>query len=566
MKIQECYVENFGVLHHYRYTPQQGINFVSAENGSGKSTFAAFIKAMFYGLSGARVRKNLEDAERKRYKPWQGGVWGGYLCFTVQDKSYRLERTFGEKEKEDTFRLMDLKTGLDSRDYSENIGMELFGVDKDAYMATAFINWNRMQVEVNSSMTMRLGNITNDGGLEHLEETLAALDYEYKQYVKTGNRGFIAELEKKISSLSMQKWELEKEEKYRQDRLKAGAVKAEEQEEESLEQLGLSKQEKRRLAFLDDYFGAGMPDIQELDENVRIAQKNMETLHIQKNQRAGQQKYCKIAVVGMLLLTVGFLLGGFWNGGWLLALTAGSAAGTIGTAYVFFRLCEEQEQEKARIEKQKDVLQQAKEAADYAREYQLLWKKEEVYEMARKEVYEQKDKNTIKMVKKELEQIQSKLEEVKQQIKSCQEEKIRLKRRVEILAKTKKYLLEAKSSYTVHFMDSVFGTFYQYLQAFDEELAEKVRMDAAYGIEVLENGVHRHLDYYSSGTKAVIWFCERMAFAEQIFHENRPVMILDDPFVSLDSRMRKKAFGILEKLSKEFQVIYLSCHENNGVR
>lgn len=559
MKIQECYVENFGVLHHYRYKPQQGINFVYAENGSGKSTFAAFVRAMFYGLSGARVRKNLEDAERKRYKPWQGGVWGGFICFTVQDKSYRLERTFGEKEKEDTFRLMDLKTGLDSGDYSENIGMELFGVDKAAYMATAFIHWNRIQVEVNSSMTMRLGNMTNDSGLENLEETLAALDHEYKQYVKTGNRGCIAELERKISSLSIQKWELEKEEKSRQTRLQAGTAETEEWAGESFKQLQLSGQEKQRLAFLDDYFGAGMPDMQELDQKVRIAQKNLEDLHIRKKRRTEQQKYSKIAAVGLLLLTVGFLLTGLLKGGWLLVPAAGTAVGEIGISGFLFGLYHKEKLEKTQRRRQEEVLRQAQEAADYAKEYRLLWEKEEVYETARKEICEQQDKNTIKIVKKELEQIRFKLEEVKQQIKSSKEEKARLEQRAEILLKTKSYLLEAKSSYTVHFMDSVSGVFHQYLQAFDEDLAEKVHMDTAYGIEILENGVHRHLDYYSSGTKTVIWFCERMAFAEQIFHENRPIMILDDPFVSLDSRMRKKAFGILEELSKEFQVIYLSC-------
>ena len=61
MKIQECYVENFGGLSGYHFCPEEPLEYLCAPNGSGKTTFAAFVCAMFYGLGSARTRKNLEE-------------------------------------------------------------------------------------------------------------------------------------------------------------------------------------------------------------------------------------------------------------------------------------------------------------------------------------------------------------------------------------------------------------------------------------------------------------------------------------------------------------------------
>lgn len=85
MRILSCHIENFGKLHDYSADFRDGANIVCQENGWGKSTFVAFLRAMFYGLEGDRKR-SLEENERKRYKPWQGGVFGGQLVFEIRGK------------------------------------------------------------------------------------------------------------------------------------------------------------------------------------------------------------------------------------------------------------------------------------------------------------------------------------------------------------------------------------------------------------------------------------------------------------------------------------------------
>ena len=80
MRLISCHIENFGKLQDCSMEFQNDLNVICEKNGWGKSTFAAFIRAMFYGLEGERKR-NIEENERKRYKPWQGGIFGGQLVF-----------------------------------------------------------------------------------------------------------------------------------------------------------------------------------------------------------------------------------------------------------------------------------------------------------------------------------------------------------------------------------------------------------------------------------------------------------------------------------------------------
>ena len=93
MKLLKCHVDNFGKLSNYDYEFTGGLNTIQEPNGFGKSTLAAFIKAMFYGFTNDRKQSIIEN-ERKKYSPWQGGSYGGYLEFEFEGINYRVKRTF----------------------------------------------------------------------------------------------------------------------------------------------------------------------------------------------------------------------------------------------------------------------------------------------------------------------------------------------------------------------------------------------------------------------------------------------------------------------------------------
>ena len=56
-------------------------------NGTGKSTLASFIKAMFYGLPHS-TKRSVSENPRKHFTPWQGGKFGGYIDVTVDENGY----------------------------------------------------------------------------------------------------------------------------------------------------------------------------------------------------------------------------------------------------------------------------------------------------------------------------------------------------------------------------------------------------------------------------------------------------------------------------------------------
>ena len=105
MKLLECHVDNFGKLSNYDYRFSEGLTVIQEPNGFGKSTLAAFIKAMLYGFPRTAGR-SVAGNERKKYLPWQGGTYGGSLDFEFDGTAYRVWRTFGKTAAKDTFKLL----------------------------------------------------------------------------------------------------------------------------------------------------------------------------------------------------------------------------------------------------------------------------------------------------------------------------------------------------------------------------------------------------------------------------------------------------------------------------
>ena len=136
MKLIKCHIENFGKLENFDYDFTDGLNTIKQENGFGKTTFASFIKAMFYGLDAKRNTKVLTD--RKKYEPWQGGSFGGNIEFEIDGKKYKVERFFGKKEADDTFKIYDLSTNLETDDFSNNLGEEIFKLTDNLYLLSFF--------------------------------------------------------------------------------------------------------------------------------------------------------------------------------------------------------------------------------------------------------------------------------------------------------------------------------------------------------------------------------------------------------------------------------------------
>ena len=181
MRILHIRIENFGTISDFDLDCKEGLNALMHSNGWGKTTLAAFIRAMFYGLEGGRKRDYAVN-DRMRYQPWNKGFFGGEITFEVGGKKYVLSRDFGSKDADATFALFDGVTGLPSRDYSENIGVELFGIDSESYRRTGFIDHNMIKYDgVNSTISSKVSTLSQTNDLNNFDK----VDNDLKDYLNT---------------------------------------------------------------------------------------------------------------------------------------------------------------------------------------------------------------------------------------------------------------------------------------------------------------------------------------------------------------------------------------------
>ncbi len=184
MRLLSCYIEGYGQLKQREYTFNEGITTFAQENGAGKTTLASFIKAMFYGLKGYR-KSSTEFCDREHFYPFDGGLFGGNLTFEMGGRVYKIERFFGEKsETTDTVRVYE--NGVITTALGEDIGRSVFGVDKESFERTIFIDGGDIEMKSTSVIHAQLNRFLeggeDDGGLD---DALSALDKAAKVYKKS---------------------------------------------------------------------------------------------------------------------------------------------------------------------------------------------------------------------------------------------------------------------------------------------------------------------------------------------------------------------------------------------
>ena len=294
MKLLRCHVENFGILSDFDLTFTEGLNVLCRENGFGKSTLAAFLKAMFYGLPKTRAKAS----ERKRYDPWQGGKYGGFLEFEYRGNQYRVTRYFGKKE--DSFSLTDLTNRTESTAFSENLGEELFQLDGDSFARSTFVpQLSDREITATTSIRAKLTNLVEDtNDLNNYDTAMKQLQ-EYRKSLKLfkGEGGQTAQLrrecreleasihsaaEKKelleavcqqIDALNREKNEKTAQQAFLREQIRqADAQKALRLQQENLERLrGQVRGREKELSDLDGRYPKGYPAL----EALRAQQENL---------------------------------------------------------------------------------------------------------------------------------------------------------------------------------------------------------------------------------------------------------------------------------------------------
>ncbi len=87
-------------------------------------------------------------------------------------------------------------------------------------------------------------------------------------------------------------------------------------------------------------------------------------------------------------------------------------------------------------------------------------------------------------------------------------------------------------------------------------------LDVNAGVHEIKQDVQHDIESLSSGSRALVGLCMRMSFVDQMYKDEKPFLILDDPFVHFDNKRLEGGKRLLRYLAKDYQVIFMSCHDD----
>ena len=134
-----------------------------------------------------------------------------------------------------------------------------------------------------------------------------------------------------------------------------------------------------------------------------------------------------------------------------------------------------------------------------------------------------------------------------------------------LLMWTAELLQEADKCLKDRYISPIKDNFIGYAEMLEAALGEKVTMTPNFEIRYERNGIEHSEKHLSSGQRSICAFCFRMALIDNMYTEEKPFLILDDPFVNLDQKHMDRVKEMLKKLSDKLQLIYFTCHISRAI-
>ncbi len=198
ISIERIDISAFGKLSAVSIQPSEGINIIDAANESGKSTLAAFVKFVLYGIKSRQG--SIIDNPKKMYMPWSGAAAAGSLTMRVGNHRIRVERVAsGNTEK---LTCTDLLTGKSLYD-GLVVGEEIFGVGAELFEKTAFFSsLNRPEVKDEDLAKSLQGLLFSSDTEEEAEQARKLLTKQKNALQGRAGAGEIPMLEKRLVQLA----------------------------------------------------------------------------------------------------------------------------------------------------------------------------------------------------------------------------------------------------------------------------------------------------------------------------------------------------------------------------
>ena len=199
MKIRSM-TASFGVLEGARLEPGPGLTLIHAPNEGGKSTWAAFWRAMLYGIDTRERNRKGHLADKDRYQPWSGAPMEGEVRLELEGREILIRRGSQRTAPFGNFSAVYAGTqepvpGLTGT----NCGELLTGVGQEVFTRSAFLGAGNMAVTSAPELERRIAALVSSGEEEvSFSQTMGRLkDWKNKRQVNK-SVGEIPRLEREL--------------------------------------------------------------------------------------------------------------------------------------------------------------------------------------------------------------------------------------------------------------------------------------------------------------------------------------------------------------------------------
>ncbi len=152
----------FGKLTHRSLAFAPGLNIVEAPNESGKSTLAAFLRTMLYGL---KTNERGTLADKNRYAPWAGSAMSGTLELSTELGDITLQRdTARANAPMGHFSAVYTGTSEEVAQLTAaDCGEQLLGIPREVYERSAFIRQSGLAIDTDAELERRIAALITTG-------------------------------------------------------------------------------------------------------------------------------------------------------------------------------------------------------------------------------------------------------------------------------------------------------------------------------------------------------------------------------------------------------------------
>ena len=192
----------FGRLEGAVLELKEGLNVLQLPNEGGKSTWCAFLRAMFYGIPTRERDTRTTLAEKNRYAPWSGSPMAGEVLLAWGGRDILIRRFAKGAAPFGGFEAVDAATGETVPGLTgENCGEVLLGVSREVWQRSAFVGQSGLGVDASPELERRIAALVSSGeedvSFSQTEQTLKG----WLNRRKHNKTGLIPRLEEELSAL-----------------------------------------------------------------------------------------------------------------------------------------------------------------------------------------------------------------------------------------------------------------------------------------------------------------------------------------------------------------------------